>query len=70
MQSYKNKKGHHRIDYSYTGEFDGWVAATMEYMGTLIPPTLTRRATTMLLLAAGMGNEEIVALTSMCIRSV
>ena len=70
MQPYKTKAGRQRIQYSYTGEFDGWVAATMEYMGTLMPPTLTRRAAAMLLLVAGMGNEEIVALTGMCIRSV
>ncbi|MBQ7497242.1 MAG: hypothetical protein IJU00_05350 [Selenomonas sp.] len=70
MQSYKYKAGSHRIQYSYTGEFDGWVAATMEYMGTLMPPTLSKRAAAMLLLVAGMGNEEIVALTGMCIRSV
>ena len=70
MQPYKTKAGRHRIEYSYTGEFDGWVAATMEYMGTLMPPTLSRRAAAMLLLVAGMGNEEIVDLTGMCIRSV
>ena len=70
MQSCKYKAGSHRIQYSYTGEFDGWVAATMEYMGTLMPPTLSKRAAAMLLLVAGMGNEEIVALTGMCIRSV
>lgn len=67
---YKSRVGRHRISYSYTGEFDGWVAATMEYMGSLMPPTLYKRAAAMLLLVAGMGNEEIVALTGMCIRSV
>ena len=70
MQSYKTKVGRHKIEYSYTGEFDGWVAATMEYMDSLMPPTLSKRAAAMLLLVAGMGNEEIVALTGMCIRSV
>ena len=67
---YRSRVGRHRISYSYTGEFDGWVNATMEYMGTLMPPTLSKRAAAMLLLVAGMGNEEIVALTGMCIRSV
>ncbi|SEH31202.1 helix-turn-helix domain-containing protein [Selenomonas sp. KH1T6] len=70
MEKYKSKTGRQRIQYSYTGEFDGWVDATMKYMGTLMPPTLSKRATAMLLLVAGMGNAEIVALTGMCIRSV
>ena len=70
MQKYKSKAGCRRIEYSYTGEFDGWVTSTMEYMGTLMPPTLSKRAAAMLLLVAGMGNEEIVELTGMCIRSV
>lgn len=70
MEKYKTKVGRHRIEYRYTGQFDGWVDATMEYMGTLMPPTLSKRAAAMLLLVAGMGNEEIVALTGMCIRSV
>ena len=70
MQKYKTKARCHRIEYGYTGEFDGWVTATMEYMGTVMPPTLSKRAAAMLLLVAGMGNEEIVALTGMCIRSV
>ena len=42
----------------------------MEFLGTLMPPTLSKRAAAMLLLVAGMGNEEIVELTGMCIRSV
>ena len=70
MEKYKSRKGRHRIVYSYTGEFDAWVPATMEFLGTLMPPTLSKRAAAMMLLVAGMGNEEIVALTGMCIRSV
>ena len=70
MQEYKSRVGRHRIVYSHTGEFDAWVPATMQFLGTLMPPTLSKRAAAMLLLVAGMGNEEIVALTGMCIRSV
>ena len=70
MEKYKNRVGRHKIAYSYTGEFDAWVPATMEFLGTLMPPTLSKRAAAMLLLVAGMGNEEIVELTGMCIRSV
>ena len=67
MQKYKSRAGRHKIVYSYTGEFDAWVPATMEFLGTLRPPTLSKRAAAMLLLVAGMGNEEIVELTGMCI---
>ena len=70
MEKYKSRVGRHKIIYNYTGEFDAWVPATMEFLGTLMPPTLSRRAAAMLLLVAGMGNEEIVSLTGMCIRSV
>ena len=70
MEKYKSRVGRHKIVYSHTGEFDGWVPATMEFLGTLMPPTLSKRAAAMLLLVAGMGNEEIVELTGMCIRSV
>ena len=70
MKEYKSRSGRHKIIYNYTGEFDAWVPATMEFLGTLMPPTLSKRAAAMLLLVAGMGNEEIVALTGMCIRSV
>ena len=70
MQEYKSRAGRHKIAYSYTGEFDAWVPATMQFLGTLMPPTLSKRAAAMLLLVAGMGNEEIVELTGMCIRSV
>lgn len=70
MEKYKSRVGRQKIVYSHTGEFDGWVPATMEFLGTLMPPTLSKRAAAMLLLVAGMGNEEIVDLTGMCIRSV
>ena len=70
MEQYKSRAGRHKIAYSYTGEFDAWVPATMQFLGTLMPPTLSKRAAAMLLLVAGMGNEEIVSLTGMCIRSV
>ena len=70
MQKYKSRAGRHKIVYNYTGEFDAWVPATMQFLGTLMPPTLSKRAAAMLLLVAGMGNEEIVELTGMCIRSV
>ena len=70
MEKYKSRVGRQKIVYSHTGEFDGWVPATMEFLGTLMPPTLSKRAAAMLLLVAGMGNEEIVELTGMCIRSV
>ena len=70
MQKYKSRSGSNKIIYSYTGEFDAWVPATMEFLGTLMPPTLSKRAAAMLLLVAGLGNEKIVELTGMCIRSV
>ena len=70
MEKYKSRAGRHKITYNYTGEFDAWVPATMQFLGTLMPPTLSKRAAAMLLLVAGMGNEEIVSLTGMCIRSV
>ncbi len=70
QQKHKGKSGQHKIIYQYTGEFDAWVPATMEFLSTHMPPTLYKRAAAMLLLVAGMGNEEIVALTGMCIRSV
>ena len=66
----KNKAAHRSIAYSYTGEFDDWVPAAMEFFGKLMPPTLSKRAAAMLLLAAGMDNKEVVSLTGMCIRSV
>ena len=42
----------------------------MDFLGTLMPPTLSKRAAAMLLLVAGLGNEEVTELTGMCIRSV
>ena len=70
MQKYKSRAGRHKIAYSYTGEFDAWVPATMDFLSTMMPTTLSKRAAAMLLLVAVMGNEEIVELTGMCIRSV
>ena len=70
QQKHKGISGQHKIICQYTGEFDAWVPATMDFLGTLMPPTLSKRAAAMLLLVAGMGNEDIVALTGMCIRSV
>ena len=70
MQKYKTRIGRQKIIYNHTGEFDGWVPATMDFLGTRMPQTLSRRAAAMLLLVAGMGNEEIAELTGMCIRSV
>ena len=52
MQEYKSRAGRHKIAYSYTGEFDAWVPATMQFLGTLMPPTLSKRAAAMLLLVA------------------
>ena len=63
MQKYKSRAGWNKISYNYTGEFNAWVPATMEFLDTLMPPTLSKRAAAMLLLVAGMGNEEIVELT-------
>lgn len=70
QQKYKSRAGRQKTIYNYTGEFDAWVPATMKFLGTMMPPTLSKRAAAMLLLVAGMGNEEIVELTGMCIRSV
>ena len=69
MQKYKTRRKQ-RIEYSYTGEFDGWVTATMDFMEERMPPTLSKRVAAMLLLVAGRSNEEIVEMTGMCIRSV
>lgn len=63
MQKYTSRSGGNKIIYSYIGEFDAWVPATMEFLGTLMPPTLSKRAAAMLLLVAGLGNEKIVELT-------
>ena len=56
--------------YTYTEKFDPWVSATREFLDTLMPETLSKRAASTLLIAAGLGNEKIVELTGMCIRSV
>ena len=56
--------------YAYDGTLDPWVPATREFMDTLMPETLSKRAASAMLMAAGLGNEKIVELTGMCIRSV
>ena len=66
----KGKLGRRRIEYTYTGEFDSWVPATREFLDKLMPETLSKRAASALLIAAGLGNEKIVELTGLCIRSV
>ena len=58
MQKYKSRDGRNKIIYSYTGEFDAWVPATMEFLGTMMPPTLSRRAAAMLLLVADMLKDK------------
>ena len=71
MDSGKSKRvGRRRIEYTYTGEFDPWVSATRTFFDTLMPETLSKRAASALLIAAGLGNEKIVELTGLCIRSV
>ena len=62
--------GRRKIMYTYTGQFDSWVPATREFLKTLMPETLSKRTASALLIAAGLGNEKIVELTGMCIRSV
>ena len=44
--------------------------AVREFLDTLMPETLSKRAASTMLIAAGLGNEKIVELTGMCIRSV
>ena len=67
----KTKKlGRRRIEYTYTGQFDSWVPATREFLESLMPETLSKRTASALLIAAGLGNEKIVELTGLCIRSV
>ena len=70
MERAKNRTGRRRIEYTYTGQFDPWVPATREFFETMMPETLSKRAASALLIAAGLGNEKIVELTGMCIRSV
>ena len=31
MEEYKSRAGRHKIIYNYTGEFDAWVPATMQF---------------------------------------
>ena len=62
--------GRRRIKYTYTGKFDSWIPATREFLDTVMPETLSKRTASALLIAAGLGNEKIVELTGMCIRSV
>ena len=70
MENKKNGSGRRRIMYSYDGTLDPWVPATREFLDTLMPETLSKRAASTMLIAAGLGNEKIVELTGMCIRSV
>ena len=56
--------------YAYDGTLDPWVHATREFLDTMMPETLSKRAASTMLIAAGLGNEKIVELTGMCIRSV
>ena len=70
MENAKNNAGRHRIIYAYDGSLDPWVSATRQFLDTLMPPTLSKRTASTLLIAAGLGNEKIVELTGMCIRSV
>ena len=64
------RTGRRRIEYTYTGEFDSWIPATREFLDTLMPETLSKRTASALLIAAGLGNEDVTRLTGMCIRSV
>lgn len=70
MEALKSRSGRRRIEYTYTGQFDPWVPATREFFETMMPETLSKRAASALLIAAGLGNDKIVELTGMCIRSV
>lgn len=62
--------GRRRIVYTYTGELDSWIPATRAFLDTLMPETLSKSTASAILIAAGLGNEKIVELTGMCIRSV
>ena len=62
--------GRRRIKYTYTGQFDSWVPAAREFLETVMPETLSKRTASTLLIAAGLGDEEVTRLTGMCIRSV
>ena len=70
MDQSKSKGGRHKIKYFYDGSFDPWVPTTREFLETLMPETLSKCTASALLIAAGLGNEKIVELTGMCIRSV
>ena len=70
MEKEKSRTGRRRIMYAYDGTLDPWVPATREFLDTLMPETLSKRAASAMLIAAGLGNEKIVELTGMCIRSV
>ena len=70
MENTKNGSGRTRINYTYDGKFDPWVPAVREFLDTMMPETLSKRAASTMLIAAGLGNEKIVELTGMCIRSV
>ena len=62
--------GRRKIEYKYTGQFDSWVLTTREFLGTLLPDTISRRVAGTFLIAAGLKNEEVMRLTGLCIRSV
>ena len=70
MQKSESKVGRHRIVYNYEGALDPWVPATRDFLENFMPPTLSKRAASTLLIAAGVSNEKVVELTGMCIRSV
>ena len=70
MEKTKSGSDRRRILYAYDGSLDSWVYATREFLDTLMPETLSKRATSTMLIAAGLNNEKIVELTGMCIRSV
>ena len=70
MEKTKSNAGRRRITYAYDGTLDPWVPTVRQFLDTLMPPTLSKRAASALLIAAGLGNEKIVELTGMCIRSV
>ena len=70
MEKEKSKAGRRRVMYAYDGTLDPWVPATREFLDTMMPETLSKRAASTMLIAAGLGNEKIVELTGMCIRSV
>lgn len=70
MENKKARVGRHKMVYNYEGALDPWIPATREFLDTLMPPTLSKRAASAILIAADVSNEKIVELTGMCIRSV